>query len=102
MTGDDPVCLSVQMDFLLIQGTIASLRADAVAALATRLSREKAVQLIRQGRLTYRHATIDTSSAVMQVGDVFSIRGYGKFRIAAVDGISRKGRYHITIQKYQG
>lgn len=102
VTGDDPVCLSVQMDFLLIQGTIASLRADAVAALATRLSREKAVQLIRQGRLTYRHATIDTPSAVMQVGDVFSIRGYGKFRIAAVDGISRKGRYHITIQKYQG
>ena len=42
VTGDDPVCLSVQMDFLLIQGTIASLRADAVAALATRLSREKA------------------------------------------------------------
>lgn len=102
VTGDDPVCLSVKADFLPIQGTIASLRADAVTALVTRLSREKAVQLIRQGRLTCRHATIETPSASMQIGDVFSVRGYGKFRIEAIDGMSRKGRYHIIIQKYQG
>lgn len=38
----------------------------------------------------------------MQIGDVFSVRGYGKFRIDTMDGVSRKGRYHITIQKYQG
>lgn len=102
VTGDDPVCLSAQADFLPIQGTIASLRADAVTAFVTHLSREKAVQLIRQGRLTCRHATIETPSASMQIGDVFSVRGYGKFRIDTMDGVSRKGRYHITIQKYQG
>lgn len=102
VTEDDPVCLSPQTAFLMLQGTVASLRADAVVAFVTHLSREKAVQLIRQGRLTCRHATIETPSASMQIGDVFSIRGYGKFRLDAVDGLTRKGRYHITIQKYQG
>ncbi len=99
--SSQPVFLSPQDALCPVTGTVASLRADAIVAFATRLSREKAAQLIRQGRMTCRHTTIETPSAQMQIGDVFSIRGFGKFRIDAVDGVTRKGRYHITIQKYQ-
>ncbi len=101
VTENEPACLSANTAFLTLNGTVASLRADTVVAFVTRLSREKAVQLIRQGRLTCRHAAIETPSASMQIGDVFSIRGYGKFLLESMDGTTRKGRYHITIQKYQ-
>lgn len=95
------VCLSAEVSMLPIVGTVASLRADVITAFVTRLSREKALQLIRQGRLVCRHKTIDSPSVQMQIGDVIAVRGYGKFRIDGTDGITRKGRYHITIQKYQ-
>lgn len=101
ITDDEPVRLSAQTAFCPINGTIASLRADAIIAFVTHLSREKATQLIRQGNLVCHYTTIETPSAKMQVGDVFSIRGFGKFRLDTVDGLTRKGRYHITIQKYQ-
>lgn len=101
VTEDDPVCLGTEKIFSPMIGTVASLRADAITAFVTRLSREKAVQLIRQGRLTCRHVTVDSPAAQLQVGNVFSVRGYGKYLLAAVDGMTRKGRYHITIQKYQ-
>ena len=101
VTEDDPVCLSAETAYLLIEGSVASLRADAITALVTKQSREKAVLLIRQGRLTCRHAVINAPAAPLQVGDVFSIRGYGKFRLAEDGGLTRKGRHHITIQKYQ-
>lgn len=101
VSDDAPVSLTAQTTFTALCGTVASLRADAIAAFVTRLSREKAAQLIRQGRLMRCHTMVEAPSALMQVGDVFSIRGYGKFRIDALDGVTRKWRYHITIQKYQ-
>ena len=101
VSEDEPVCLSAQTAFKTLTGTVASLRADAIAAFVTRLSREKAAQLIRQGRLTRFHTTVETPSASMQTGDVFSIRGYGKFRLEEIGGITRKGRYHIIIYQYQ-
>jgi RNA-binding protein YlmH len=102
VTQDLPVTLSAGATFLTLCGTVASLRVDALTAFVTRLSREKASQLIRQGKVICRHTAIDTPSALMQSGDVFSIRGYGKFRLNSIDGITRKGRYHITIYQYQG
>ncbi len=101
VADDQPVCLAAQQNLIAYSGTVASLRADAVTAFVTHLSREKASQLIRQGKLVRAHETVETPSASMQIGDVFSIRGYGKFRLDAIDGTTRKGRYHITIQKYQ-
>ena len=100
VSSSQPVSLSPQMNFRPISGTVASLRADAVVAFALRLSREKAASLIRQGKMTCGHRTVEVPSVLMEPGDVFSVRGYGKFRIDAVNGVTRKGRNHITIQKY--
>lgn len=98
---DEPVCLEAGTNYITLNGTVVSMRADVLVAFVTKRSREKAVQLIRQGGLQCRHETIESPSAVMQTGDIFSIRGYGKFRVQQMDGITRKGRYHITILKYQ-
>lgn len=101
MTDGESVCLSVQQKFQTLSGTVASFRIDAITAFVTHLSREKATQLIRQGRFKRYHTTIKTPSVLLQAGDVFSLQGYGKFRLDEVDGMTRKGRHHITILKYQ-
>ena len=101
VNAEEPAQLTAGANYVPLTGTVASLRADAITAMVTHLSREKAVQLIRQGKLSCRHTTLETPAALMQTGDVFSIRGFGKFRLETVDGLTRKGRYHITILKYQ-
>lgn len=39
-------------------------------------------------------------SADINVGDKFSMRGFGKFILAETGGISKKGKIRITIRKY--
>lgn len=40
------------------------------------------------------------TSQLMKVGDVGTLRGYGKIRLVAVNGVTKKDRIHITIEKY--
>lgn len=87
--------------FVPLKGTIASLRADTLVAFVTKQSRENAVILLRQGRVVRRHINVETPASPVQAGDVFSIRGYGKFRLEQVDGVTRKGRLHITVLQYR-
>ena len=86
--------------FREITGTVASLRLDSVVSLALRLSREKAAVLIKGGSVEISHMHCEQISRTVEVGDKISVRGYGKFLIRSVDGISHKDRLHITICKY--
>ena len=84
-----------------IPGTVASLRLDAMVSLATRLSREKSALLIRSGQVTVGGLPVLTPSAQVGQDAVFSARGFGKFRLAQVSGTTKKGRLHITVEKYK-
>lgn len=99
-TDTQPLCLTPGATLQPIRGTVASLRADAVLALALHLSREKAAELIKKGQVVRYHAPITQPNASIEPGDVLSVRGYGKYRIAEVGGTTRKGRIQITVQKY--
>lgn len=88
-------------DFEQIQGTVASLRLDAVVSLAARISRERSAALIRSGQVTLGGLPATTPSALIGQDAVFSARGSGKFRLAQVSGTTKKGRLHITIEKYK-
>lgn len=82
-------------------GTVASLRCDAIAAMATRQSREKIAKLIQQGNMERSGHTVSDPSEHMQEGDIFVIRGSGKFQLVSVSGLSKKGRMHILIEQYK-
>ena len=83
-----------------INGTVASLRFDCVAALALGISREKAAAAIKGGNAEINHLRVDSPSRAVQEGDKFSVRGRGKFLFQSVNGESRKERLHITVCKY--
>lgn len=95
-----PQQLPVAHETQTISGTVSSLRLDCIVALATRLSREKAAQLIRSGLVTLDFVPCQQVDRLVREGDRMSIRGYGKYTVGGEDGLSKKGRTRITIQKY--
>lgn len=92
--------MPLQQNFREISGTVQSLRIDSVAALAIKESREKAVKILKQRRIEINYEEVTSSSLLIEEGDIFVVRGYGKFRLKMVTGLSKKGRLHILIEQY--
>lgn len=89
-----------QKRFQLLEGTVASLRLDAVASLALRQSRGKTAELIREGCIAVNGAISQSASQLLKPGDRLSVRGFGKFQLAQEIGTTRKERLHVVIRKY--
>lgn len=87
--------------FETINATVKSLRIDAVLSDAIGLSREKTQALIRSEGVMLNHLMIFDPSEKVCEGDVFSVRGKGKFRLNSVGGMSKKDRIFITIYKFK-
>ena len=83
-----------------ISSTVASLRLDALVSTAVRLSREKASQLVRQGLVSVSGAYDAQPASTLEQGQIFSVRGYGRFILDTVGNETKKGRIHIRILKY--
>lgn len=81
-------------------GTVASLRADAVVALAFGISRTNAVSLIREGRLSVDHLPEQNTSAEIEEGVLLSLRGFGRAKLARVGGTSKKGRIFLEFNVF--
>jgi len=79
--------------------TVASMRFDCVIAAATRLSRTKVVELLASGRVALNWLECKNASATVKTGDVFSIRGMGKFCVGNEIRETKKGRLAVEIEK---
>lgn len=98
--------ISKQTDFQAVEefeeitGTVSSLRLDAVSALALRLSRQKVMELIKSDGIEVNYTKIYSGDFLLKEKDIFSVRGFGKFILEHIGGLSKKDRIHITIKKY--
>ncbi len=90
----------VNETFEVISGTVSSLRTDCVLSSAIKLSREKTVLLIKSTGMDINYEKIYSPSYILKDGDVFSLRGYGKFILSETGSVSKKGKIHIVINKY--
>lgn len=97
---DFELSVSDIQQFRDISGTVASLRLDCVTALAANVSREKAAAFIRADRVDVNHFTVSSVSQELREGDILSIRGYGRFILSGINGLTRKNRVHIILKKY--
>ena len=79
---------------------VTSLRLDCMVAAVAGLSREKAAQAIRSQLVAVNGAVLAQTSGMLCEGDVFSIRGYGKYLFKQVLSSTKKGRLHILCRKY--
>lgn len=89
-----------KQEFDEIALTVSSLRIDAVISGVCGLSRDKAASLIKSGGAVVNGIETASSSANLEEGDVFSVKGYGKFVFSDLGSLTKKGKTHITIKKY--
>lgn len=97
---DNDPDLHIEQEFTEKNGSVSSLRLDSVLALAVGISRGKASDLIKGGGVSVNYSVIESVSHSLEAGDVFSVRGFGKFILFSINGKTKKDRFHITVKKY--
>lgn len=90
-----------KIEFETIRSSAASLRADCVIAQTCRLSRGTAQELFRVGYVTLNGRLLEKCDSELKPGDIFTVRGHGKFIFDGVDGNSKKGRSWIVVRRYK-
>lgn len=80
--------------------TVQQQRLDAVLAAACRLSRSEAQRLIAAGLVKLNHVPQLRPDARLNEGDLISARGYGRVRVTAFQGESRRGRQVVQVFRY--
>jgi RNA-binding protein YlmH len=83
-----------------LRDTVAALRLDAVTATGFRMSRGKAAELIQSGRVQVNWRDCAKPDHLLREGDTVTARGFGKFVLTEVGGVTRKGRTGITVRRY--
>ncbi len=82
------------------QCVAASERLDAVIAAVYGISRAQSEKLVKGGAVKVNHRETLSGSALLNEGDLVSVRGMGRFTFKSADGATMKGRLHITVLKY--
>lgn len=83
-----------------VRDTVSSLRLDAVAASGFRLARGKAAALIESGKVQLNWRECVKPDKLLSAGDTVSARGFGKFEVSEVGGVTKKGRTSIVLKVY--
>lgn len=81
--------------------SVASLRLDAVASAAFKLSRTKAVDCITRGLVYVNGVQTEKTDYRLSVGDKLVLRGSGKAVVSETPGKSKKGRQRLIIRIYK-
>ena len=83
-----------------IKATVASLRADSIAAAGFGMSRSKAAQEISAEKIKLNWQTVKNSSQAVKAGDVLSMRGRGRLEVSEITGQTKKGRIGVLLKRF--
>ncbi|MBP1550317.1 MAG: RNA-binding protein [Oscillospiraceae bacterium] len=100
ITETDNVDIQIEQSFIEKTGTVSSMRLDSIVSVASGFSRDKSASLIKGGNVTVMYNVVEAPAHQLHEGDVFSVRGSGKYVLSSVNGKTKKDRIHITIKKY--
>lgn len=90
-----------RQQYISVQGTVASPRADGIVRTLCNVSREAAASLIQRGLVEINYDPTEKTDAPVEPGDIISVRGHGKFRIDEIGRPTQRGRMHLKASKYQ-
>lgn len=79
---------------------VASLRLDGIIAYLTKCSRKETLSFFTDKKVTLNGITTGRNSINLKEGDVFSVRGYGKFIFVGTGGNTRKGKIYVQVKRY--
>lgn len=83
-----------------VEFPVASLRLDGIIASLLKCSRKEALSFFEEKRVTLNGRITGRNSITLKDGDIFSVRGYGKFIFDHAGGNTRKGKIYVHIRKY--
>ncbi|QQE80719.1 RNA-binding protein [Alicyclobacillus sp. SO9] len=81
----------------LTNGSVSSLRLDAVIAQFCKYSRSKAQEAVKRGHVTLNFAEVTNPAESLEQGDVISIRGFGRLKLMSLEGESKRGKQRLQI-----
>ena len=77
---------------------VSSYRLDKVIAAGFKLSRSQASQLVSSGLVKVNYATTTNGSGLVALNDLVSVRRFGRLKIVSENGISKSGKYKVTVE----
>lgn len=83
-----------------IVGTVSSLRLDSMVSLSIRQSREKSALIIKSIGVDVNYKKTYSQDFILKEGDIFSVKGHGKFVLYNIGGLTKKERHFVTVRKY--
>lgn len=92
--------LDYHPDVKRIEGTVASLRLDAIIGLAFSQSRSRLVGYIEGEKVFVNGKCITSNACQIKDGDLVSVRGLGKFRFLGASGQTKKGRTAVSLELF--
>lgn len=87
--------------FEFIDSVVASLRLDSVVSAAVAKSRNIVSGIIKRKGVQVNYSLTDDCAKPIRVGDIISVRGYGKFILESTGLPTKSGKLHVLIKKYQ-
>ena len=79
---------------------VSSLRIDVVVAALCRKSRKESLAFFEKGEVILNGHVVIKNADILKPGDIFSVRGQGKFRLEGTGGTSKRGRIYIRVMRY--
>ncbi len=79
---------------------VASVRLDALISKVYNLSRGDSLELFRLKRVFVDGKVCENNRYSVKENEVISVRGFGKFKYRSQDGVSKKGKLNVTVEKY--
>ena len=90
--------ITIEERFEELELVIQSERLDSILSRLTHLSRGKAMELFKQGKVFLNGLPVDKGSTGVRTGDVITARGYGKFIYDGEARSTKKGKM-VTIDR---
>ncbi len=81
--------------------TVASLRIDAVLSGALNISRGKVADLIKGEKSFVNWKQVTSVSDNIKDGDVVTLRGFGRIKVAEILGKTKKDRFLLSVEVYK-
>lgn len=87
-------------NFKELSVTVQSIRLDAIISKAYNISRSLSSGYITKGKVFVNWILTENASITLKDGDIITVRGLGRVKIAEIGYVTKKGRTHILLQKY--
>lgn len=83
-----------------IRDTVSSLRLDSIISSGFRVGRSAAAQYVTAGKVAIDSLPCEKPDKQVGEGSKISVRGLGKIKLKNVNGLTKKGRISVVIDRY--